>query len=172
LPQFGQSAMRADALLRRVLGAQLQRAQELRGATPERRDEVAVVVVRDLSRAVVELDLLQGRQGPVAFFGERQPSLSELVRCCEPVVVRPRLAQKRPSDEDDARSGEQCADDEREGQIRTAASAYRSASRRCSRASGQSAINDPPRKTSPANQIRFTSGFCRAFRSRLPSRFT
>jgi hypothetical protein len=79
LPQFGQSAMRAHPLLRRVLGAQLERTQELRGATSERRDQVAVVVVGDLARAVVELEFLQRRQGAVALFGERQPSLSELI---------------------------------------------------------------------------------------------
>ena len=59
-----------------------------------------------------------------------------------------------------------------DGHARTVAPAYRSARRRSSLASGQSAINAPPTNTKPASQSKFTSGFCSAFRSMLPSLFT
>jgi hypothetical protein len=44
------------------------------------------------------------------------------------------------------------------------ASERRDTSRRCSRASGHSAISDPPRKTNPAIQIRLTSGFTKTLK--------
>ena len=75
-----------------------------------------------------------------------------------PPPARAGTAARRNSTRHD---GEQRREDEREVQARTAAPAvpYRSARRRSSRASGQSAITEPSTNTKPASQIRLTAGF-------------
>src|SRR5207249_2187853 len=92
-PQRGQLGT-GDAFMRGALCPQLQSPKRLRCTPAQRADELRVVLVGDLSGAMVELQLLQR---------------------------------------------------------------------------GQSAISPPPRKTSPANQIRFTSGFTKTLNSMLPS---
>ena len=73
---------------------------------------------------MVELELLQRRERPVALLGERQPPLFELVGLVEPVVRRAAgLAQERQRDESHARDREHGADDERRGHARTVAPA-------------------------------------------------
>src|SRR5919201_2689303 len=59
-PQLGQLAtgMRLGLAF---AGAAVERAQGLGGASPKRADELAVILVRDLARPVVELELLQSR---------------------------------------------------------------------------------------------------------------
>ena len=69
---------------------------------------------------MVELELLQRGERTVAFLGQLEPPLLELVRRCEPVLPRLRLAQERQRDEHDAGGGEHGADDEGERHIRTA----------------------------------------------------
>ena len=105
---------------------------------------------------------LQRLQRPVALLGEREPPLARpRPGVVEHVVGRRRLAQERPRDEQHEADGEHRRENEREGHARTAAPAvpYRSARRRSSRASGQSAITEPSTNTKPASQIRFTTGF-------------
>jgi hypothetical protein len=118
-PQVGQLATRANLILRRVRGAQVERAQRLRRALPQRPDELAVVGVGDLAGAVVELELLQRGERAIALFRQLEPSLLELVRRREPVLARLRLAQERQRDEHDACDGENGADHQGERQIRT-----------------------------------------------------
>ena len=122
-PQLVQLATRADALVGRVLGSQVERLQRLGGAASQRPDECAVVRVRHLAGAMVELELLQRPERTVSLLGEREPPLFQLVGRDEPIVFRRRLAHERQADEEDARDREKRADDERRGQIRTAASA-------------------------------------------------
>ena len=119
-PQVGPLATSANLILRGVSGTQVERAQRLRRPLPQRPDEVAVVGVRDLAGAMVELELLQRGERTVALLCQLEPALLELVRRREPVFTRLRLTQERQRDEHGARSGEDGADDEREGQIRTA----------------------------------------------------
>ncbi len=107
-------------ILRRLSGTQVKRAHCLRRSLPQRADELAVVVVRDLPGTVVELELFQRGERAVAFLCKLEPALLELVRRREPVFARLRLAQKREGDEHDADGREHGADDERESQIRTA----------------------------------------------------
>ena len=89
----------------------------------QRADEPAVVVVRDLAGAMVELELLERGKRAVPFFCEAQAALLELIRRRQPVVACGGLAQEGQSDKDDARNRKDRADDERSGQMRTAPSA-------------------------------------------------
>jgi hypothetical protein len=120
VPQVGQLATGANLILRRLSGTQVERAHRLRRSLPQRADELAVVGVRDLPCAVVELELLQRGERPVAFLCKLEPALLQLVRRREPVLARLRLAQERQRDEDDTDGREHGADDECERQIRTA----------------------------------------------------
>ena len=110
---------------------------------------------------MVELELLQRPERSVAHLRELELPLSELTRHVEPVVGGRRLAEVRQGDEDHAADREERSEYERQAHrsVATPAAAYRVASRRCSRASGHSAITEPSRKTKPASQIRLTSGF-------------
>jgi hypothetical protein len=72
---------------------------------------------------MVELEFLQRPERTVSLLGEREPPLFQLVRRNESIVLRRGLAHERQSDEQDASNREKRADDERRGQIRTAASA-------------------------------------------------
>src|SRR5205814_125224 len=99
---------------------------------------------------------------------ELEPAALERAEVVDGVARRLRLAEEGPRDEDDADDRENGGEHERVGLhqalTRTSARPYRAASRRSSRASGQRAISDPPTKTTPASQIRFTSGFTSTFR--------
>ncbi len=108
---------------------------------------------------MVELQLLQRRERPVTLLGERERMRARL-RLPQVVVLRHGLAQERNRDEQDRDDGDDGREDERGGHA--SASAYRAASRRCSRGSGQSATSEPARKTNPASQIRLTSGLTSA----------
>jgi hypothetical protein len=56
-----------------VTVAPLERAQRLRGRLPLRPDELPVVGIPDLARAVVELELLQRGERTVSLLDERPP---------------------------------------------------------------------------------------------------
>ena len=94
--------------------ARLERPQRLGRLAAERADEGAVVVVRHLAGAVVELELLQRPERPVAHLGQLQLPLLELAAVVQRVPLGRRLAQVGQRDEDDARRGEQRAEDERD----------------------------------------------------------
>src|SRR5207244_714227 len=78
-----------------------ERAQRRGGAAPVAADELAIVVVGDLSRSVVELELFQCGERAVARLPEPQRSSSQFVRLRERVVTRSGLAQERDGHEDD-----------------------------------------------------------------------
>ena len=107
-------------ILRRLSGTQVERAHRLRRSLSQRAHELAVVGVRDLAGAMVEFELLQRGERPVAFFCKLEPALLELVRRHEAILTRLRLAQERQRDEHDADGREHGSADERKGQIRTA----------------------------------------------------
>jgi hypothetical protein len=115
VPQFAQLAMRRRA--------HLEGTKRFGGATPQRADELAVVLVRNLARAVVELELLERRKRAIALLGQRKPPLFELVGPGEHVVLGPGLTQKGQGDQPDASDGEDGTDEERSGQARTVAPA-------------------------------------------------
>ena len=110
---------------------------------------------------MVELELLQRRRGAVALLGQLQPPALGLVGLVEPVVA-PRLAQEGQRDEDDTpRSRAPRPSATARSVMAAPAPAPAVALDEApllARASGQSATSAPSRKTSPASQIRFTSG--------------
>ena len=67
--------------------ADVEGTQRFGGTTPQRADELAIVVVRDLAGTVVELELLQRGERTIALLGERQPPLFRLVRPRKRVVL-------------------------------------------------------------------------------------
>ena len=75
-PQFAQLAVGTEFSRARL--PWLERPEELGRAATQRPDERAVVVVGDLARAVVELELLQRRERPVALLLEGDPFLSRV----------------------------------------------------------------------------------------------
>ena len=89
-----------------------ERPQKLSRAAPQRADLRAVVLVGDLAGAVVELELLQRREGAIAFFLEHDSLLLPRPRLLEAVAVGSRLAQKRPGHEQHAGDSEQGAQHE------------------------------------------------------------
>ena len=103
--------------------AEVEGTQRFGGTTPQRADELAVVVVRDLAGPVVELELLERGECPVALLGQSQPPLLECIGPSEPVISRPRLAQEGQGHEQDADDGEHSTNDERGGHTRTVAPA-------------------------------------------------
>jgi hypothetical protein len=116
--------MRRDrGFLCRRRSAQLECAQGLGCATPERADEVAVVVVGDLAGAVVELELLQRGECTITFLGQREAPLLQLVGASQTIIPGGRLTQERESDERNTCDRQDDTDDQRGSQIRTAASA-------------------------------------------------
>src|SRR5262245_36483541 len=143
----------------------VERAQRLGRLPAERADERAVVLVRGRARAVVELEFLQRRERAVALLEQREPPYLGLVADVQLVALRLRVAEEGPCDVEDARRGERDAEDERDcGHASAGASAVRAASRRCSRASGQSVISAPSTKTSPAIHTRLTSGLTKTLK--------
>lgn len=140
--------------------ALLERQQSPRRLSPQWADEGAIVLVGHRPRAVVELELLQRRERTIPLLEELQPSTLRLVDLVQRVGVGLGLPEERESDEEHTDDRERRGEDERQRQrvAGTATSLARAMSRRCSRPSGQSVISDPRRKTSPAIQMRFTSG--------------
>ena len=84
---------------------------------PQRSDERTVVLVGDLARAMVELELLERVERTIALLHERQPLPPALVEPVEAVVRRSHggLAEERPCHVDGAGGGEQPAQQERPG---------------------------------------------------------
>ena len=147
---------RAD---RRALTAPagVERAQRLGGRLPERADELRGSRRRSsLPGAVVELELLQRREGTVALLDQREPALV-LGRRVEPVVRGRGSRRNGSATSSTRRDGESGAQNDCEC-AHARAGASRVTSRRCSRASGHSATSEPSRNTMPASQIRLTSG--------------
>ena len=110
---------------------------------------------------MIELQLSKRRESTITFFEERESLPFRLVELGEVVRLGLRLPEERQSDCHDASDRQQRGENERQRQrvAGTLISRVRSTSLRCSRASGQSVINDPSRKTSPAIHTRLTSGF-------------
>ena len=107
VPQWGQSRTDVLALRMSLFPRRIEGAQRLGCLAPKRSDELAVVGVGDLAGAVVELQLLQRRERPVALFGYTD-ALTVLRReLGEPVVLRRRLAEEGARDERHARDGEE-----------------------------------------------------------------
>ena len=160
-PQLGHSAFGTDSLLLRS-GTWLERPQRFGRLAPQRADELAVVLVRDLAGAVVELELLQRRERAVALLGQLERAAAPARPARRAVVVRAparagtaarrrrtqAAASSAPTDEREARS---CPCERRELAVprREAPLLARVRPERDQRAE---------RKTSPASQIRFTSG--------------
>ena len=137
-----------------------QRLERRRHVPAKRADLCAVVLVGDGAGAVVELELLQRRERAVALLEQREPPPLVVVELVERVRLGLGLPQEGKRDRDDARHGERGTEQQRQGQ-RVAGmptSEARATSRRCSRRSGHSVMREPTRKTSPASQMRFTSG--------------
>ncbi len=106
---------------------------------------------------MVEFQLLERGESTVALLEQReQPELVFPPRI-ETIVRDRRLAEERQRNHQDDCRGQDDPQDERH------AGTSRDASRRCSRASGQSATAAPNRNTMPAIQMKFTSGFTRTF---------
>ena len=120
---MAQLATGGHPLVSGVLGAQIQGPQRFRCMSPQRPDESAVIVVRDLAGAMVELELFECRKRTVAFFREAQAALLQLVRRRQPVVAGRGLSQERQCHEDGAGNREYRTHDERRRQMRTAPSA-------------------------------------------------
>src|SRR6185503_15743245 len=112
-PQVAHLARGMDALLGRRR-RRLQRAQRLGHTRAQRPDELQVVLVRDLARPMVELELLERRERAVTLLRELERAPLEGARLVETVLRRIRLADEGQRDEDDARDGEDGADRERE----------------------------------------------------------
>src|SRR5689334_4949888 len=112
---------------------------------------------------MVELELLERREGTVALLDQLQAAALARAELVEPVARGRRVAQERARHEHDGHEREHRSEHEREGHA--GAVAYRSARRRCSTASGQSATREPKTKRRPAAQIRLTSGFTSTLRS-------
>ena len=106
-----------------MLGTQVERAESVGRATTQRPDELAVIIIGHLARAVIELELLQRGERAVTLFRQGKPALLELVRMRETIVLRPRLSQKGQRDEDNGDHGKRSTNNECDGHIRTAESA-------------------------------------------------
>src|SRR6266545_2272840 len=97
--------------LGRRLRPRLERSERLGRLTAERADERAVVLVRDLAASVVELELLERAERPVAALQQLDLAPFELARLVEAVVARLRVEQERPRHEQDTRDREHRAKD-------------------------------------------------------------
>lgn len=124
-------------------------------------DQGPVVLVSDLAGPVVELKLLQLRKDAIALLGGRGLYVGRKHRLGGRL-----LAEERKGDEDDDGGRQRGCEHELDAHVRATARvpSYRSASRRCSRASGQSAMTDPSRNSTPASQMRLTRGLTQAWR--------
>ena len=112
---------------------------------------------------MVELELLERRERPVT----RLEQLEHLVAGDVDQLRLAGVPEERQRHDHDRGDRDERAQDQPD---HARASESRATSRRCSRASGHMAMSDPPRKTKPATQIRFTSGFTSTLKyTRLPS---
>jgi hypothetical protein len=110
---------------------------------------------------MVELELLKRRKRPIARFEELETAPLTLVELVERVRLGIRLAKEGHRDDHDAYDNECRSEHQRQCQ-RVAGRPTedaRATSLRCSRRSGHSVMTEPMRKTSPASQMRLTSGF-------------
>ena len=103
---------------------------------------------------MVELEILQRGERTVALLNQRGRAQVGLRRRVDPVITRIRLAQERQRDKEDGENRQHRSNRDRHA----CAGAKRVARRRCSRASGQSAISEPITKMIAATQIKLTSG--------------
>ena len=85
----------------------IEGAQRLGCLAPERSDKLAVVGVGDLPGAVVELQLFQRRERPVALFSDTHALTLLRRELGEPVVLGRRLPEEGARDERHARNGEE-----------------------------------------------------------------
>jgi hypothetical protein len=90
-----------DILARRGLlpPSGIERAQGLGRMPAQRADQLSVVLVRDLPRAVVELKLFERGEGSITLLQELQPFPFAGGQVREPVVLRLGLPQERPCDD-------------------------------------------------------------------------
>jgi len=97
-----------------------QSTQRLCGPPAQRTDQRAVVLVRNLAGAVIELQLLQRRKRPITLLGELQPAALERVGLNQPVFSGryPRSPQEGQGDYDDADDGEHDAEREPDAHAR------------------------------------------------------
>ena len=151
-----------------------ERLQRRRSLTPQRPDLRAVVVVGDRPGPVVELELLE--------CGERAVARLERAR---DDAARPASSSSRASESGSGSRRNGSATTTTQATASAAASSKASVngspgvptslaacatSRRCSRASGQSVMTEPRRKTSPASQMRLTSGLTKTRKYDAPVR--
>jgi len=142
-------------------GFALEVLQRGRDVAAKHADLPAVVLVGDRSCAVVELEIPERSERAIARLEQLEPMPLLLVQVVERVRLGLRLSQEWERDHDDAGDRERRGEHESERQRvagRPTVEA-RATRRRCSRRSGQSVMTEPTRKTSPASQMRFTSGF-------------
>ena len=127
----------------------------------KRADLRAVVLVGDRSRAMVELELPQRGERTVALLEQLEPPSLVLVETRRARRTRARARAGTGSATTTTHATASAAPStKRQGQ-RVAGrptSEARATSRRCSRLSGHSVMSEPSRKTSPASQMRLTSG--------------
>src|SRR5438105_7298353 len=95
-PQFAQLTAGMGLRSRNPRGRGIERAKRFRRAPSQGSDLRSVILVGNFPRAVVELELLQCGQSPVALFGKLQTLLLERVGLLEPVV---RARYVRPPEE-------------------------------------------------------------------------
>src|SRR5207245_3376952 len=105
LPQFSHLAAGTNPFPLR-LRPQLERTQRLGGASAQRADELAVILVGDLPGAVVELELLERGECAVAFLRELERAAFERPELDDPIVVGHGFAKKRTRDEEHAGEGQ------------------------------------------------------------------
>ena len=136
----------------------LERGRDLAAQWPELGP---VVLVRHRSRPVLELELLERRERTIPLFEQPETAPLVVVELVEVVGFWLGLTDEWERDRDHAGDGECCSEHERQGQgvAGMPTSDARATSRRCSRRSGHSVMSEPMRKTSPASQMRLTSGF-------------
>ena len=109
---------------------------------------------------MLELELLERPERAISLLEEPEPVPFRIVQIIEHVRLGLGLANERERNRDDARDRERRGKHQRQGQ-RVAGmptSDARATSRRCSRLSGHSVMSEPSRNTSPASQMRLTSG--------------
>jgi hypothetical protein len=85
-PQFRQLAADMNLPRPRLCRLAIESAKRLGGASAERPDELAVVLVGHFPRAVIELELLQRGKCPIALFGELEAPPLAGARLVEPIV--------------------------------------------------------------------------------------
>ena len=120
---------------------------------------------------MVELELLERGEGPVAGLEQLEAAPFGLVELVKAIGLGFRLLEKGQRNGNDANDGDERSQHQRDRQrvAGTPISLVRATSFRCSRASGQSAIADPRTNTKPAIQMRFTSGLTKTRKYTLPS---